>query len=241
MSIPVSPAARAVVAAPPTRARSRRFAAFAAIGALALTALACALGSSQWGGLKRLMYETPGRDGWQMPDRVVDTLALAAGQQVADVGAGGGYFTFRLAQAVGTAGRVYAVDLDPDLLAYVAAQAEARALPQVETILASPTDTGLAESTVDLVFLAHVFHHIEAPAEYFARVSAALRPGGRVAIVEASSDEPGKGHATPPAAIEDALREAGFERVASHGFLDGQSYQVFALRSGARTTDETSH
>ena len=202
--------------------------------AIALLSIACTVVPELAGGLKRLMYETPGRDAWQQPDEVVEALDLEPGGRVADVGAGGGYFTFRLAEAVGATGRVYAVDVDSDLLAYVASQARKRGLPQVETLKASEAATGLPEACCDLIFLAHVFHHLPDPERYFRRAASALAPRGRVAIVESAADaESPSGHATAPERIAAAMSRAGFERTASHTFLAGQSYQVFALRPAA--------
>ena len=181
--------------------------------------------SASYGALKRLIYETPGRDAWQKPGEVVAALALAGGERVADLGAGGGYFTFPLAQAVGSSGRIYAVDVDASLLAYVGWRARARGLTQIETILASGTDSGLADQSVDLIFLANVFHHLPAPRQYFARLRTALRPGGRIAIVESSAE--GSRHATAASEIVAALQAAGFTLAQVHTFLPGQSYQLF--------------
>lgn len=177
------------------------------------------------GGLKRLLYETPGRDDWAQPERVIETLDVAPGARVADLGAGGGYFTYRLAEAVGPGGRVYAIDVDASLLAYVERQAAKRGLDWIETVPAPPDALGVSDAAVDLVFLSNVFHHLPDQAAYFRRARSALRPGGRIAIVEA--DRGGR-HSTSPEVIADAMREAGYVLVARHAFLEQQSFQVFA-------------
>ena len=201
----------------------------ALIALLVLPTLAAACSPVVRGALKRLLYEEPWRDRSQQPARVVAALGLAPGDQVADLGAGGGYFTFRLARAVGKGGHVYAVDVDASLLAYVAYQAHRRGLPQVTTVLAPPNDPGLAVASVDVIFLSNVFHHLPDPPAYFRNARRVLRQGGRVAIVEASGRGFPKGHATPPEAIVAAMEAAGFKLLEQHTFLAKQSFQVFGV------------
>ena len=182
------------------------------------------------GPLRRLAYAGPDRDSWQQPERVVKSLAIAPGARVADIGAGGGYFTWRLAEAAGAAGRVYAVDVDPDMTSYLEDEARGREITTVRVVLAALDDPKLPES-VDLVFVCNTFHHIGARADYFRRVGEKLRPGGRVAIVEYK--ETGwlsrwLGHHTHPETIQREMREAGFERVESFDWLERQSFQIFA-------------
>jgi ubiquinone/menaquinone biosynthesis C-methylase UbiE len=200
------------------------------IGALALLA---ALGALAWllrADLKRWAYEQPGRDAWQQPDRVVQALEVRPGARVADVGAGGGYFTFRLARAVGPSGLVYAVDVDPQMTAYIAERARAESLTNVEAVLAAPDDPGLPREGVDLVFVCNTFHHISNRADYFRRLRAHLRPGGRLAVVDYKPE----GwfarlfrHATPPEVIRSELQAAGYRLQREHDFLDRQSFLIF--------------
>jgi len=195
-----------------------------------LLLLGCS-GSATWGALKRLMYEEPGRDRWQKPDEVVAALGLEPGERVADLGAGGGYFSFRLAKAVGPSGRVYAVDVDDSLLAYVASQAKKRDLPQIETVLAPPDGPGLPAASVDLIFLSNVFHHLPDPVRYFRDARPVLRENGRVAVVEVSEGGFPKGHSTPPEVIRADFEAAGYVLVEELSFLERQSFQVFAPRT----------
>jgi len=133
--------------------------------------------------IKRRLYEGFGRDRWQRADEVVVALGLRPGAHVADVGAGGGYFTFRLANAVGPAGKVYAVDVDDDLQAYVARTAWARGVANVETIRGERHDPRLP-APVDLLFSSDAYHHLTDRTAYFARAQGYLRPGGRAAIID---------------------------------------------------------
>jgi predicted methyltransferase len=182
--------------------------------------------ASGCGALKRCAYEGFGRDEWQQPDRVIADLSLAPGARVADLGAGGGYFTFRLARAVGPGGHVYAVDIDEQMNAYVAKEAAKQGLANVSTVLATESDARLPEP-VDLVFTSDTYHHLTDRAAYFRRVrERELAPGGRVAVVEFRPEA--TSHSTPRETIESELAAAGFRLVKSFDYLERQHFLVFA-------------
>jgi predicted methyltransferase len=188
---------------------------------------------------KRLAYSGFGRDRWQQPDRVVAELGLRPGDRVADLGAGGGYFTFRLARAVGPSGVVYAVDTDRDMPAALAARAAGQGLGNVVAVEAKPDDPGLPDA-VDLGVLVNTYHHLPDRPTYLALLAHHLKPGGRVAIVEA---RPGRlhrlaGHATAPETIRSELEAAGYTMVAEHGFLPRQGFLVFEHRRALQDQDE---
>ena len=204
---------------------------FSAIFFLTLFGLVGLGGCSGCGAIKRLMYEGPGRADWQKPDQVVAALGLEPGDVVADLGSGGGYFTYPIADAVGETGRVYALDVDESLLAYVASQSEKRGLPQIETILAPEDGPGLADGSVDLIFLSNVFHHLPDQVQYFRNARATLRSGGRIAVIEVSKDSFPSGHATPPDEIRSKFEAAGYRLAQRHEFLERQSFQIFVVRS----------
>ena len=123
------------------------------------------------------MLEDPARDVWQMPDEVVMALDLKTGQSIADIGAGSGYFARRFARHVDT---VYAVDIDEKLLAI----ARNKVPENVKTILAAPDDPRLPPSSVDTVFFCDVLHHIENRPAYYAKLTKALKPGGRIVVID---------------------------------------------------------
>ena len=176
--------------------------------------------------LKRLAYLRSARDRWQQPEGVIAALAVREGDRVADLGAGPGYFTFRLARAVGPLGRVYAVDTDPDmsfLVTEAAARVDVRNVAVVEAAAEDPT----LPVPVDLVLVVNAFHHLPVPATYLTTLSKYLRPGGRIAIIETRPRWFTLGHATTPEAIAEAMNEAGYTRAAQHEIVRAQSFQVF--------------
>jgi len=134
--------------------------------------------------LKQCAYEGFNRDEWQKPQAVIKSLELRPGTMVADLGAGGGYFTFKLARVVGAGGRVFAADVDPDMNDLIAAQAKKEGVANVETILAKPDDPLLPATGVDLIFTVNTYHHLENRVDYFSNLRRYLRPGGRIAIIE---------------------------------------------------------
>ncbi|MCK6544465.1 class I SAM-dependent methyltransferase [Myxococcota bacterium] len=104
---------------------------------------------------------------------------------VADVGAGTGYFSVRLARAV-PRGEVIATDLQPEMVRFVSERARREQLPNLRAVLATPTDSGLAASSVDRILVVHVWHHLPGRSEYARGLSTALRPGGRLFVVDFS-------------------------------------------------------
>ncbi len=198
------------------------------LAVLAVLTLTASLGCSS---LKRLAYAGFGRDGWQQPEAVIEALAIAPGSRVADLGAGGGYFTFDLAEAAGAEGVVYAVDIDADMLAALDTRAAEEGVANLRTVQALAEDAGLPEGQIDLVFTCNTYHHLPDRETYFRRLRSAFAPDGRLAVV----DFDGRswfarwfGHYTPPEDIRSELAAAGYALQEQHEFLSRQSFQVFA-------------
>jgi FkbM family methyltransferase len=199
--------------------------------ALALLLISTITLVSCGGSFRRFLYAGPGRDGWQQPDRVVEALALTPGGQVADLGAGGGYFTFRLADAVGPDGKVFAIDVDPDMLEYLRERVRSEGIANVTVVEASYDDARIPESGADLILTVNTYHHISDRPVYFHQLAESLRPGGRVAIIELDDSSWFRrwfGHNTPAAVIRSEMESAGYRLAAEHDFLDRQSFLVFA-------------
>lgn len=127
--------------------------------------------------------------GLKIPE-VIAALGLKPGVVVADIGAGTGTFTLPFAQAVAPSGRAYAVDIWPELLDHIAGKARTAGVSTLHTILARRDDPMLPRGQVDVVFFHDVFHNTNDRAAYLERVVPALRPGGRIAIVEQEYDDP---------------------------------------------------
>jgi ubiquinone/menaquinone biosynthesis C-methylase UbiE len=177
---------------------------------------------------------SPWRACWQQPDAVIGALSIRPGDHIADLGAGGGYFTFRLADAVGPAGKVYAVDIDKGSLDSIARRAQEQGYANVETILATYDDPLLPQSGIDLIFTCNTYHHLENHAAYFASAARYLRPDGRVAIIDLAGMNwlfRLLGHWTPKETIRSEMEIGGYQLVSGFDLLSRQNFQVFALHS----------
>lgn len=200
------------------------------LGALALLLIAAAwLGGEN---LNRLDYTSQGRDMWQRPADLIDALDIKPGQQVADLGAGQGYFVPYLASAVGPQGTVHAVDVEADITA-----ALERRFPDapVRVVLGAYDDPKLPDGAVDLVFIVNTFHHIQDRPAYFARLKQDLAPGGRVALIEPDLELTGvlswfvnDNHASTLSGVREEMRAAGYREQALLDFLPVQFAVVFA-------------
>jgi ubiquinone/menaquinone biosynthesis C-methylase UbiE len=129
-------------------------------------------------------FEAEDRENYALRHEIVAALNLVPGMAVADIGAGTGFFTRLFAEKVGSTGKVYAIDIAPQFLEHIAADAKKRRQDQVVTILGSQDSTNLPRDSVDLVFMSDVYHHLENPEKTLASIHQALRPGGRLVVIE---------------------------------------------------------
>ena len=173
-------------------------------------------------------FDDPKRDAWQKPDEVLDALQLAPTALVADLGAGTGYFSVRIARRV-PRGKVFAVDIEPDMLHYLGERAQREHLSMLQPVRASADAANLPEP-VDLVLVVDTYHHIDNRIAYFARLANSLRSNGRLAIVDYKLDAP-EGPPVEsrisPEKVTAELEVAGYRLVASHPFLPRQYFLVF--------------
>ena len=175
----------------------------------------------------------PERDVWQQRKTVIQALHITEGSHVADLGAGGGYFTFLIAEAVGHDGRVYAVDTDEASLRFIETEGTQRGgMPrQMELILAAPTDPRLPSHDVDLIFMCNTYHHLSDRVAYVKGLARSLRPNGRIAIIDFKKGSwLGSlfGHATSKDAVRQEMETAGYRLTDDFDFLPIQHFQVFA-------------
>lgn len=176
-------------------------------------------------------FDDPARDAWQKPEEVIRALALASDALVADVGSGTGYFAVRLSRAV-PRGHVYGADVESDMVRYLAERGRREGLTNLTAVQAAPDDPRLPRP-VDLVLLVNTYHHVAHRPAYFERLRGALRPGGRVAIVDFLPDAPAgppRQARIPAAFVKEEMGQAGYGLVTEHTFLPHQYFLVFAPR-----------
>jgi cyclopropane fatty-acyl-phospholipid synthase-like methyltransferase len=176
-------------------------------------------------------FDDPARDAWQLPDRVIAALDLKAGQSVADIGAGTGYFSMRLAKSA-AAPSVYAVDIEPKMVEYLKGRAAKEGLKNVTAVQAG-ADSPNIPAPVDTILVVDTFHHIANRVEYFRKLRASIKPGGRLAIIDFRKDAPDG----PPVEfrftadqISAELDQAGYRLATSHAFLPRQLFLVYQVR-----------
>jgi SAM-dependent methyltransferase len=181
-------------------------------------------GAEQWA----RMFDDPARDAWQKPHEVIQALRLPADAAVADIGAGTGYFTVRIAHMT-PAGRVYAVDIEPDMIKYLSERARKANLPNVTPLLGKADDPMLP-APVDLALVVDTYHHIEAREDYFRRLKNHLKPAGQVAIIDftaASPIGPPVNERLAAADVRKEMTRAGYALAAEYDFLPNQYFLVF--------------
>jgi ubiquinone/menaquinone biosynthesis C-methylase UbiE len=151
------------------------------------------------------------RDRVSEADAVMARAGVAPGMTVADIGAGEGYYTVRLAERVGPKGRVLAEDIVPEVRDKLAERVTREALDNVSVRLGEPADPKLPDNSFDRIFMVHMYHEITEPYEFLWRLRPSLRPGGRIVVVDA--DRPTADHGTPPALLDCEFAAVGYTRV----------------------------
>jgi len=166
--------------------------------------------------------EGPQRVATQKIDEVLSKLSLKPGMVVADIGAGSGLFSRPLAKAVTPTGKVYAVDIQQDLLDHINQRDKEENIGNIKTVLGEFDDPKLPAKDVDLAFINDVLHHIQHRAVYLKALGTYIKPTGRIAIIEMNKDDPNTPHKNQPellvsrAEIEQWMSDAGFKLVQEH-------------------------
>jgi ubiquinone/menaquinone biosynthesis C-methylase UbiE len=157
-------------------------------------------------------YSTEGeRDRHGEAERVLNRLRVRPGMRVADIGAGDGYYTVRLARRLGPGATIYAEDVSAPYLARLAGRLAREEIGGVTLVHGTAADPRLPARSIDLAILAHVYHEVEQPYEFMYRLHAALRSAGRVAIIDI--DRPTPEHGIPPALLRCELAAVGYRRI----------------------------
>ena len=173
------------------------------------------------------IFETPGRDERLQINRVMDILGISRGKDVADIGAGSGWFTVRAAKRVGPAGVVYAVDINPEATKYIADRAGKEKLPEVKTILSQPDNPHLPADSVDAVLLLKTYHEVARPVMLLRNLRAALRPGAKVGIIDRNGN--GEDHGVSREVVVREANEAGYKLVDQYDFVKGDKMDYFLV------------
>jgi len=178
-----------------------------------------------------LWLERPEREVEEQPQRVIDALAIVPGQTVVDLGAGSGYYSFRIAPLVGSRGKAIAVDIEPAMLHVIQQRAEREHVANLVTIQSTACDPHLPDGTVDILFMVDVYHELSCPYEMMQKVRAALKPGGRVALIEFRQEDPKvmikAVHKMSEAQIIREMRAVGLKHVKTVETLPIQHLAIF--------------
>ncbi|MGH8632873.1 MAG: class I SAM-dependent methyltransferase [Burkholderiales bacterium] len=173
-------------------------------------------------------FDDPERDAWQKPHEVIQALNLAPDASVADIGSGTGYFAVRFAHMV-PKGRVYGVDVEPDMVRYLTERAKREGLANLTVIAAKPNDPGIP-AAVNLVILVDTYHHVLDRERYFRNLQKSLKPGGRLAIIDFTLDSPvgpPRNARIPADTVKKELARVGYLLAEEHTFLPNQYFLVF--------------
>lgn len=177
-------------------------------------------------------FEKEGREAFDHRDKIVEACQIRAGMTVADVGAGTGLFTRMFAQQVGEKGQVFAVDISQDFVDYIVLAARKENLPNIRGVICKPDSVELPEASVDLVFICDTYHHFEFPQKTMQSIHKALKPGGRVVLVDyrriagKSTDWVLSHVRAGQEVVEKEITESGFKRVDEIKDLLKENYLV---------------
>jgi ubiquinone/menaquinone biosynthesis C-methylase UbiE len=177
------------------------------------------------------LLEAPDRDEWQKPHLVLDALGIAEASVVADFGAGAGWFTVRLARRVGPNGKVYAQDVQQEMLAAITRRVAREGLSNVESVLGQANDPMLPVGRLDAVLTVDVLHEIDDRVTLLASLARALKPNGRLGVVDflpgGGGPGPDAGERVAPDVIEAEAARAGLVLQRRETFLPFQYFLIF--------------
>ena len=173
------------------------------------------------------IFDSPGRDERLQINRVMDILGISAGKDVADIGAGSGWFMVRAAKRVGDAGYVYAVDINPEATEYITERAQKEQLSNVKAILSKSDDPMLPADSVDAVLLLKTYHEVAHPATLMRNLRAALRPGAKVGVIDRNGN--GEDHGVGSDVVIREAKEAGYRLAEKYDFVKSDKMDYFLV------------
>jgi predicted methyltransferase len=173
------------------------------------------------------IFEEPGRDKRLQIDRVMDLLNIKSGSTVADIGAGGGWFSVRAARRVAPDGRVIAEEINPKAIGYIQQRAQRENLSNIVTLLGTPDDPKLAPNSLDAALMLKVYHEISHPPLVLANLRAALKPGARFGIIDRNGN--GADHGLNEPIVRAEVERAGFRQVGRYDFTKADKQDYFLI------------
>lgn len=173
------------------------------------------------------IFEYADRDQKLQVDRVMDLLGITSGKNVADIGAGSGWFTVRAARRVGPTGAVLAEDINPAAIEYIGKRVQKEDLANVRTVLGGPDDPRLPSGSVDAVLMLKVYHEIAHPLEFLKALKPALRAGAKVGIIDRNGN--GANHGLNHDVVVKEMSEAGFKLVGTYDFTKADKEDYFLI------------
>lgn len=173
------------------------------------------------------VFERPDRDKKLQVDRVMDLLGITVGKNVADIGAGSGWFTVRASKRVGATGAVLAEDINPAAIEYIGKRVNKENLTNVRTVLGRPSDPMLPPGSVDAALLLKVYHEIARPIDFMKKLRPALREGAKIGIIDKNGEA--SNHGLNHEIVEREMAEAGYRLSATYDFTKGDGEDYFLI------------
>jgi SAM-dependent methyltransferase len=170
------------------------------------------------------IFDSPGRAERLQINRVMDMLGIQAGKNVADIGAGSGWFTVRAARRVTGSGMVYAVDINPEAIEYIDQRAKKEQLQNIKTILSKPDNPQISADSIDAVLLLKTYHEVAHPVVFLRNLRSSLKPGAKIGIIDRNGN--GENHGVSKEVVVREAGQAGYELLDSQDFVkaDGMDY-----------------
>lgn len=175
------------------------------------------------------VFDAPEREQKLHLDRVMEILAIAPGKDVADIGAGSGWFTVRAARRVGSGGTVYAVDINPEAIRYIDRRAQKESLANIKTILSKADDPLLPAHSVDAVLLLKTYHEVADPVTLLQHLRPALKSGARVGVIDRNGN--GTDHGVSREIVVEEAEKAGYHLLGTYDFVKGDGMDYFLVFS----------